>query len=334
MFRLSLATICTLLTAAAAAAPVPEPNQPTTAPVDMTASDVGVALTRMLLDKPKVPVTAPKGVAEPEAPVEVPVEGSMVVDRLCRLAYDGESRWFVLVFEPQQSRRAEMPRRALPCRLLEQVESLALKSPSVRFRVSGETTVHEERGYLLLTKATVLEEFPAAADEAPKPAPVVRPAPAEVKVKPPAPTSLPASRPAVEPSSDDILKKLLNEKVGRPVQARPVRPVVARAPSVAPGAGKPLAPGRGAMVVDRLVRVGPEVTGHWWAARFEADNTLREPPMRLLPCGFLARAQQMQMRRRLGADTVLRVSGLVTRYRGRRYLLLRKVLFERPLSRF
>ena len=315
-------------------APAAGPKRPATAPVDMSASDVGAALTRMLLDKPGVPVTPPKGVAPPRDPVPVPVEGSMIVNRLCSLRRDEKTGWAILAFEPQAPQEQEVLRWALPSQLLEQMEVLAARWPDAQFRVSGETTVYGGRGYLLMMKATVLPASPKAPQPAPAvqlgPRPLVQPVPRQ-------PTSRPAAstRPAgKEPTSDDILSELLQEKVGRPVRVPAAASRPAAAPSVAPGAGETLEAGSGAMVVDRLVRVLPERTGSWWQARFEADNTLQEPPMRLLPCGFLARAQRMQAGRQPGALLVLRVSGLITQYRQRRYLLLRKLMPERRLDRF
>jgi len=333
MRRTDLTCCVCVLGAACAGALAADPNPSPAKPVKMTASDIGADLTHTLLKKPKVPITPMKEAAEaPERP-RVPLEGSMVVDRLCRVAYDAKSEWFVLTIEAEPNRRDELPRRALPCALLEQVERVVAQSPGCRFRVSGETTVYEGHGYLLLTKATVLSGAPVAA--APTPAPAVRPAAGKTGPQKPPPAQADGAKGAgAEPSSDDILNRLLGEKVGRPVQVGTTRPEVAAAPSVAPGAGKPLAGGRGAMVVDRLVRVISEEVPPWWQARFEADNTLREPPMRLLPCGFLTRARQMRARRGLGPDPVLRVSGLVTRYKGQRYLLLRKALLERRLGRF
>lgn len=315
-----------------------EPNQPaTTQPVDMTASDVGVTLTRMLLDKPGVPVTRPTDIFEPNAVRDVPLAGSMVIGRLCRLRRDEKAGWFVLEFEPEPGRPDELPRRALPCRLLEQMEPLAAQSADVRFRVSGETTVHREHGYLLLTIARIL---PTPAKPAP-PAPSEGPTPlvpaAAPPIEPNAPAETPTSQPADdanEPSSEDILHQLLNRRPGRTIGPTAVPAALAPAPSVAPGAGKPLVAGTGAMVVDRLVRILPELTGPWWEARFEADNTLQEPPMRLLPCGFFHRAQQAHSVAGPGAQPVLRISGLVTHYKGGRYLLIRKLLPERRLGRF
>ena len=290
----------------------------------------GTGLTRVLLDRPQVPVTLPKGAPQGPAPVELPVEGTMVVDRLSRLAREAKSPWSVLIFESESDRGDEMPRRALPSYLIEQMEPLAANSPAVRFRVSGETTIFRGHAYLLVTKATVVSPPRARATAKPTPAPAPKPP------KPASRPATPASRPATggaEPTSDDVRDTLLSEKVGRPIQVRLAPAEVPIAPSVAPGAGRPLADGRGGLIVDRLVRVLPEPAGQWWVARFEADNTLQEPPVRLLPCGTLEKAQTWRQRRR-GAGQVFRLSGTVTWYRQKRYLLIRKLVPERGLGRF
>jgi len=292
-----------------------------------------------LLDRRAVPITNPKGLPKPKPPVKVPVEGRMVIDRSCRLVPGAGGGWTVLTFEPVAGRAAVADLRALPCRLLERMEDLAAASPAVRFRVSGETTVFEQKGYLLPRKVTVLEPASRAAKPGAGPSAAVQPVAPTTAPKGSRPTTKPASattRPAGggEPTSDDVLKGLLNEKVGRPLTTPLERPEPVAAPSVAPASGRPLTGGVGGMVVDRLVRIVPEATDGWWVARFESDNTLREPPIRLLPCGFLARARRLTPARRSLSGPVVRITGEVTEYRRRRYLLLRKVLRERRLNRF
>ncbi len=333
---LSLA-FAAVLAAAAAAGPVfaAEPNAPPAIPPE------GAGLTSLLLDKPEVPVTPPKGPAPERRPARPAVEGSMVVDRPCELVADLAGDWHVLTFPPVPGRRDVAPRRALPCRLLAEMERIAARRPDVRFRVSGETTVFDGQAYLLLTKATV-QAPPAPPARSGKPA---RKPPGEAAPNPDTPAAPrtrpastgPATRPgdADEPSSDDVLASLLSEKVGRPISV----PKTASEPSadgasVAPTAARAIPTGRGGMVVDRLVRVVPEETGGWHLARFEADNTLQEPPMRVLPSGFLARALKINAADARRDAPLLRVSGRVTRYKGRRYLLLRKVLRQRHLGRF
>lgn len=307
----------------ALAADANDPNRPA---FDMSASDVGEKITRLLLDKPEVPITLPLNAEKPVAVSPLPTEGAMVVDRLCRLWSERDSTWLVLTFEPEPGRADEPERRVLPCRLTEQMETLAARTPGTRFRISGETTVYEGHAYLLPAKVTML--------------PPEAPAPAAAPVKAPAPTTKPtpattrAADPNTEPSSSDLLDALLAEKVGRPVQAVPVMPDSAKPASVAPTGPSVLPLARREMVADRLVRLVPDPQGRWWLAAFESDNTLQEPPMRLLPCGMLAKAQALAAGARPGRMRVLRVSGKVTRYAGNRYLLLRKVIVELNLGQF
>jgi hypothetical protein len=281
----------------------------------------------------------------------------MVVDRLCRLSHDDKAGWWMLTFQTEPGRRPEVPRRALPSQLLEEMELAAASAPGGLFRVSGQTTVCSYQGYLLLTKVLVVAT-PASAPatqlvfapptrpvalEASVPAvrPTPAPAPAPAAAPAPAPTTGPASRPTSKPaakhqaSSLDVLKSLLAEDVARPVLLNTAPPPIMAAPSVAPGADKPLAGGREAFVIDRVVRIVPEDVGPWWAARFESDNTLEDPPMKLLPCAHLEKAQGDEARKRPGAPTlVFRVSGLVTQYKGEQYLLVQKLLIERNMGRF
>jgi len=307
----------------ALAADANDPNRPA---FDVSASDVGESITRLLLDKPEVPITVPLNAEKPVEVLPLPAEGTMVVDRLCRLWSERNTPWLVLAFEPEQGRDDETERRVLPCRLMEQMETLAIRTPGTRFRVSGETTVFEGHAYLLPTKATALgpAAAPAAAAAEKAPTPTTKPAPA----------TAPASNQSGQPSSDDLLKVLLAEEVGWSIQAVPVLPDSPKPPSVAPTGPSVLPATRREMVADRLVRIFPDPRGQWWLAAFEADNTLQEPPMRLLPCGMLARAKTKVAGARPGRMRVFRVSGKVTRYAGKRYLLLRKVIVELNLGQF
>lgn len=315
---------------------------------DMSASDVGQRLARLLLDKPEVPITPPMEMDKPGASAPLPAEGTMLVDRLCRLWSERNSFWLVLTFEPEPGRAAgqsapadDIERRLLPCELMEQMETLAARRPGTRFRVSGETTTFEGRAYLLPTKVTVLPHEAPSALPAVAPALAGAPAPkpaagaTSAPLAGPGPASAPAGRDKPgELTSDDLLKVLLSENAGRPIQTVPVLPDSPKPASVAPTNPAVLAVARGEMVADRLVRIVPDPQGRWWIAAFEADNTLQEPPMRLLPCEMLAKAKALAGEARPGRMRVFRVSGKVTRYEGDRYLLLRKVLVELNLGQF
>jgi len=285
-------------------------------------------LRRMLLEREEVPLTRPQQhKPAPEAP-KLPPDGSLVVGRRCRLFRDPETGWMVVHFDVEPGRRDEPPRWALPCERLEKMEAALEDHPRAVFRVSGETTVYRKRPFLLMTRDPVIlgpsrpvvtESISAVAPSPPPPAsPATQPATQ--------PASQPATQPA-EPTSEDILRTLMREEPGRPLDPRSFEPEeVEPPPSVAPvGAGEmTLTGGPGELVIDRVVTLAPESPGGWKEARFKSDNTLREPPLRLLPCRMLERAE------RLGGE--LRVSGVVTTYKGKRYLLLRKVIRERDLG--
>jgi hypothetical protein len=309
----------------------------------MSASDVGQKLTRLLLDKPEVPITLPKDMEKPAESAPLPAEGTMLVDRLCRLGSERDSYWLVLTFEPEPGRPAgqtapadDVDRRVLPCELMEQMETLAARMPGTRFRVSGETTVFEDRAYVLPTKVTVLpHEAPSSPVSPLAPTATTNTASTPIGDLRPAAAGKPG-----ELTSDDLLQALLSQNVGRPIQTVPVLPDSPKPASVAPLGGLgPAGPGvlpaaRGEMVADRLVRIVPDPQGRWWIAAFESDNTLQEPPMRLLPCAMLAKAKSLAGEARPGRMRIFRVSGKVTRYEGNRYLLLRKVIVELNLGQF
>jgi hypothetical protein len=319
----------------------------------MSASDVGQNLTRLLLDKPEVPITLPKDMEKPAESAPLPAEGTMLVDRLCRLGSERDSYWLVLTFEPEPGRPAGQPtgadeieRRVLPCELMEQMETLAARTPGARFRMSGETTVFEGHAYVLPTKVTVLPHEALSAPVAAAPAPAQPLAPksppspaattnasAPIGDLRPAKASAAAGKPG-ELTSDDLLQALLSENAGRPIQTVPVLPDSPKPASVAPAGPSVLPAARGEMVADRLVRIVPDPQGRWWLAAFESDNTLQEPPMRLLPCAMLAKAKSLAGEARPGRMRIFRVSGKVTRYEGNRYLLLRKVIVELNLGQF
>lgn len=298
------------------------------------------------------------------------LDGSMVVDRRCTIDHDTRSGWCLAKFPREPNRPALRPRWILPNSLLEAIEPLVDKDPRQVFRISGETTIYYDRVFLLLRKVTVdPASLPGAKpaewrsdpskgwpDPTTKPAAVATTRPALTATTRPwprpttrpttrptsRPTAMPTTRPAPGsakaaprkkgPSSADILKGLMQDRPGSPVIAPVARPaaVSAAGPEAAPTAGREIQPlAKGKLVVNRIIRVLATGDGDWKEARFEADNTLREPPIRLLPCRLFEWAEGFA-----GGTKKLRVSGVVTQYKRRRYLLLRKVLQVRDLNQF
>ena len=308
--------------------------------------DLEAELQLMLLNRPPIPITRPVGYRQPEETgPALPAEGVMVIHRRCKAERD-PSGWVLLTFENPPGSNPEAPRWALPCRLLEQMEAVLAKTPDAGFRVSGETTRHDKRSFLLLRKVTVLAPQPKP--EPPKREKREVPARAKPDEAAAAPATKAASRPATKaasgpattrpavPSPEEVMAHLISDKLGKPIvlQKDDLQKIKGEVPSVAPTpkAG-PLPAGRGDMAVDRLVTLLPAGVGRWLQVSFEADNTLQEPPLRLLPCELLAKAERIAWSGR-GRTMRLRVSGQITRYKQRRYLLLRKILEEKDLNQF
>jgi hypothetical protein len=87
------------------------------------------------------------------------------------------------------------------------------------------------------------------------------------------------------------------------------------------------------MVADRIVYMSTDANTGWSTVRFIADNNLLEQPIRLLPSEQVLRAKDLSATK-LGRNVRLRVSGELTRYKGKEYLLLRKVVREREMRQF
>jgi len=288
----------------------------------------GDDLERLVLSRPPVPVTRPRGAGKkvPRVGSRLPVDGSGLNNRTCRLSGPDPHGWRSLLFEPGPDKVRPQPRRVLPCRLLEQMEVVVAKQPKTVFRIWGENTVYLNRLYLLPLAVSVVQDSPA-----PPPAKPKVPAEADKSTSPPPARPDVPAKPGEPVDVDDVVRELLRDKPERAIVV-PVGPGKVTKGSdgaVAPGVKSPAVRARGRIVVDRLVRMELRDSRRTWSVvRFEADNTLAEPPMRLLPCGKLARAEALE------ADGLLRVTGRVTSYKGHRYLLLRKVLGQHRLGRF
>lgn len=254
--------------------------------------------------RPSVPVAMPRGVrAKGPAGAKLPREGAVIAGRVARLVTKGaKDDWKVLQFDKIPGAPDELPRYALPCRLLERMETIAAKRPAVRFRIWGRSTNYKGKSYVLPQSVTVVAPAPASS-----------------------PTSQPTSRPG---GGDNLLQRLLLDKSDRAVvPSAPKGTTTTSVPSRAPSVGAAIAPRRGGIMADRLARVLSADGDKWYRAHFESDNTLRDPPIMLLPCSLLTVARRH-------AGRTVRISGTITHYKGKRYLLLWKVLADRTMRRF
>ena len=296
-----------------------EADAPLLLPATRPAGEKG--LDTMLLDRPQVPITAPSGKRRKKAPQALGLapEGSRVVHRRCRFRKISGTGWYRVLFVSEAGRRPARPQIVLPNALLATIETLPQARREATFRISGESTLYRGRSFVLLSKAT-LDAAPGKKADVPT-------------ARSPL-TALAAGASSKRAGTSSLAAALLARRTGPAVVASrtSTRPG-ADAESVAPTGGKPQVVSPSRMVVDRLVRILPEKQGGWVIATFVGDNTLQEAPMRLLPCRFLEDAERMA-KAGGGLGIRFRVSGNVAEYKGKRYLLLRKLLYEYDMGQF
>ncbi len=150
------------------------------------------------------------------------------------------------------------------------------------------------------------------------------------------PTTAPATAPATNPSTapavpttqnsaDAALNKLLSTPTAAPVVPATTLPsnpaVTPAATGVAPHQPVVNRLREGQPVWNHLGRMVKDQAGTGYMFVFESDGkTMQDPPMPLLPCRML---QQMEAASGEGAKPVVfRVSGQVTEYHGKNYLLV------------
>lgn len=132
-------------------------------------------------------------------------------------------------------------------------------------------------------------------------------------------------------TSDQMLGQML--RPANPGQPKPLQPMV-DAPATdkksGPGAVKPNAPvvatlREGTFIVDRLGRLTKNADGLQAEFVFDVDSkAMKDPPVIILP-----NLKLMAMENAVAGasrDLHFRVTGMVTEYRGRNYVLLEKVL--------
>jgi len=242
-----------------------------------------------------VPEVVPPASAAVKKPTGAPrvlfPEGSPLVGREGRLTY--EDPWWK--FESDETSN-EPPIKLLHNVVLEVMVRTAGGGQALTFAVSGEMTVFEGENYLL----------PQVALRAP-----------EGALRAEAPTHPTASDAAPE----DVLQILQKQRPQR--EAMPVESL-SHSDKGGSGFGSGVAAmPDGAPLANRAGRLVRE--GGWWTFLFESDHPDHpEPPMRLMPNMTLE--MMVKAAAAGGNGTVFIVSGEVTLFHGRNYLLPRMAL--------
>lgn len=191
-------------------------------------------------------------------------------------------------------------------------------------------TTRRARWLALLAGGVGLATAPGALAQQPPTAgqttPATRPSAAPV-----APAVDGQTTPAALPPADQVLNQMLRSSPAgaarplRPVQDPPAIDRTSGAGAVAPGAASLPVLREGTFLIDRVGRLSPSADGHSVEFVFESDGqALRDPPVIILPNLKLMAMETAA--RASNRDLKFRVTGMVTEYNGRNYLLLEKVL--------
>lgn len=134
---------------------------------------------------------------------------------------------------------------------------------------------------------------------------------------------------ATAPSAQQTMNQLLAPGAGtRPLPPATVGPMVdstTGSGAVAPGAPSLNVMREGTFIINRVGRLTSSADGQQKEFTFDSDGkTMKDPPMIILP-----NLKLMQMENAVSSssrDLRFRVSGMVTEYKGRNYVLLDKVV--------
>jgi hypothetical protein len=141
-----------------------------------------------------------------------------------------------------------------------------------------------------------------------------------------------AENPSTKPSADDVLSRMLRPSNGTSPQ--PLQPATAPGTMIdatsgpnalAPDAAPTRVMREGDIIANRTGRLQRSADGQQWEFAFDSDGkALKDPPLVILPNLKLMDMEEAAKSAR--RDLRFRVTGEITEYRGRNYVLLQKVL--------
>ena len=139
------------------------------------------------------------------------------------------------------------------------------------------------------------------------------------------PTTRPSALPAEQMLSDMLKPAGAEAKPLQPVSEAPATDATSGAGAVAPAAAPQTVLREGTFIVDRVGRLAHSADGTSMEFVFDADaRAMQDPPVVVLPnLKLMAMENAVSSSSR---DLKFRITGMVTEYRGRNYILLEKVV--------
>jgi hypothetical protein len=235
-------------------------------------------------------------------------DGAMLSRRVGKFVKDPQTgAWQFIPRDDSSLPAVAKPMIVLPSARLAAVEKVVGDQPqSDDFTVTGQVTQHDDQNFLLLQLATPGDAILAAE-----------------KMGPATQQSGAAPLPA---------DQMLNQMLAQSTAARPLVPTTGPAidktsgnGAIAPGAAPMTVLREGSYLVDRTGRLARGADGQTWEFSFDSDGrTMKDPPVIILP--NLKLMSMEQAAKSSSRDPKFRISGMVTEYGGRNYILLDKVV--------
>lgn len=245
----------------------------------------------------------PEGYTSPHPGPQLLREGSDVITRHGYLKKLADSPYPQLVFTGGPSGSNLAPMLVLPNLQLMSMEDAASETKENRtFTVSGVVTEYKGKNYILL-----------------------EPGPEEVSRQMSQPNLTETSRGPV--SADQMLSEMLSadsQSPGSPPQmAAPQTDLASGSGALPPKAPAVMVLPERSQIFDRVCRLSRSADGMHEELTLESDGTaLQDPPLIVLP-----NLKLMSLEGASGDPTArFRVTGMITEYRGRNYILLQKVV--------
>jgi hypothetical protein len=268
----------------------------------------------------------PPVVAAVEA-IDTVREGTHFVNRTGRLSRSADGQQMIMSFD-NDGTETTAPRMVVqPNLVLMSMESvLTARGMPITFRVSGSVTEYKGQNYILLDGAQTTLVNSAKPVTAPRKSLAVATAPAHAEPTPPVtPQRLPV------PSAEATMSRLLappptagDELQGATGVSSALDNSSGKA-AVAPDAPVLKVIREGTHVTDQVGRLNHSPDGKQAIITFDTDGKLMlDPPMIVLPNIKLSAMEGAIAG--LARDVHFRVSGTVTEYKGRNYILLNKAV--------
>jgi hypothetical protein len=252
----------------------------------------------------EVQAMRPEGYTPPAAPPELLREGSDVIARRGSLEKLPDGPYSQIVFVNDASEAKLPPMLVLPdLQLMSMEDAAAVTKRNLVFTVSGMATEYKGKNYILLEAG-----------------------PEEVAHQVPQFNTTPETQQGPV-SADQMLSNMLSAN-NRPNGLAPVSAEPSADRASGSGALPPSAPvvnvlRERSQVFDRVARLSHSPDGIQEEITLESDGSaMQDPPLILLPNLKLVALEAAAIDR----NARFRVTGMVTEYRGRNYILLQKVV--------